>query len=98
MVGIIICLHGATKISHRAQKIVSLASRWHALVTCTTSDASQLRSYASAGNLEATNHLNSLYLDYTESDLESSDYAAMHTNAQLASYMSSHHKRQAFGM
>lgn len=99
VVGIIICLHAATRISHRAQKIVSLASRWHALVTCTTSDTSQLRSYASTGSLEATDHVHSpLYLDNSESDLESSDYGGMPTNIQLASYMSSHQKRQAFGM
>ncbi|KAK7306236.1 hypothetical protein VNO77_44162 [Canavalia gladiata] len=96
--GIIICLHAATKISHRAQGIVSLASRWHALVTCTSSDASQLRYSASAGNLEAANHLNSIHLDYSESDLESLDYPTMPSNAQLALHMSSHHKRQAFVM
>ncbi|TKY47748.1 hypothetical protein E2542_SST29809 [Spatholobus suberectus] len=98
VVGIIICLHAATKISHRAQGIVSLASRWHALVTC-TSDASQLRDCASTGSLEAANHLNSLFLDYSESDLESSVYhLGMPSNARLASCMSSHHKRQAFVM
>ncbi|KAL9332774.1 hypothetical protein ACSQ67_002384 [Phaseolus vulgaris] len=89
VVGIIICLHAATKISHRAQGIVSLASRWHAFVTC-TSDASELRYCAGTGSLEAAKHLNSMFLDYSESNLESS-------NTQVASYMSSHHKRQAFG-
>ncbi|KAI4336607.1 hypothetical protein L6164_015113 [Bauhinia variegata] len=98
VVGIIICLHAATRISHRAQGIVSLASRWHAVVTCTTSDVSQMRNSSSMGNLEAANNLNSIYLDYSESDLESLDYAGMPTNSQLASYMSSHHKRQAFVM
>ncbi|TKY59871.1 hypothetical protein E2542_SST16965 [Spatholobus suberectus] len=98
VVGIIICLHAATRISHRAQGIVSLASRWHAMVTCTSSDASQLRSSASAGSLEAANHLNSIHIDYSESDVESMDYAGMSTNTQRASYMSSHHKRQAFVM
>ncbi|MED6209772.1 hypothetical protein PIB30_058002 [Stylosanthes scabra] len=97
VVGIIICLHAATRISHRAQGVVSLASRWHALMTC-SSDASQLRSSASTGSLETVNQLNSIHLDYSESDLESMDYAGMPTNTQLASYMSSHHKRQAFVM
>ncbi|XP_061360778.1 uncharacterized protein LOC133304737 [Gastrolobium bilobum] len=98
VVCIIICLHAATRISHRAQGIVSLASRWHALATCTSSDASQMRSSASVGNLEAANHLSSLHIDYSESDLESLDYAGMSTNTQLGLYMSSHHKRQAFVM
>lgn len=52
----------------------------------------------SGGNLEASASLNSLHMDYSESDLESLDYLAMPTSAQLASYMSSYHKRQAFGM
>ncbi|KAL2343440.1 hypothetical protein Fmac_004725 [Flemingia macrophylla] len=96
VVGIIICLHAATRISHRAQGIVSLASRWHAMLTCTASDASLLRSSASAGSLEAANHLNAIHIDYSESDLESMDYAGLSTNAQWASNMSSHQKRQAF--
>ncbi|KAG4989989.1 hypothetical protein JHK84_032544 [Glycine max] len=97
VVGIIIVLHAATKISLRAQGIVSLASRWHALVTC-TSDPSKLRYCASTGSLEAAKHLNSIFLDYSESDLDSSDYIVVPSNTQLASYMSSHHKRQAFVM
>lgn len=98
VVGISMCLHAATKISHRAQGIASVASRWHALVTCTSTDASQLRLSNSVENLEAATALNSLQRDYSESDLESLDYVAIATNTQLASYMSSYHKRQAFGM
>jgi len=97
VVGIIICLHAATRISHRAQGVVSLASRWHAIATCASSDNSQTRSSASAGSLEVANHLNSIHLDYSESDLESLDFGGMAVNTQLISYMSSHHKRQAFG-
>nr|KYP75696.1 hypothetical protein KK1_019892 [Cajanus cajan] len=95
--GIIICLHAATKISHRAQGIVSLASRWHALVTC-TSEASKLRYCSSTGSLEASNHLNSISLNYSESDLESLDHLGTPSNALLASCMTSHHKRQAYVM
>ncbi|XP_019463655.1 PREDICTED: putative phosphatidylinositol N-acetylglucosaminyltransferase subunit C isoform X2 [Lupinus angustifolius] len=86
VVGIIICLHAATRISHRAQSVVSLANMWHALLTCTSSDPSQMR--------------NSIHLDYSENDLESMDFArsGMPTNTQLASYLSSHHRRQAFVM
>ncbi|XP_022726803.1 uncharacterized protein LOC111282812 [Durio zibethinus] len=97
VVGIILCLHAATKISHRAQGIASLASRWHALATCTSTDAS-LRSSNSVGNMEALNQLNSLHMTLSESDLESVDYVAMPTTTQLASYMSSYHRRQAFVM
>ncbi|EOY00846.1 Uncharacterized protein TCM_010771 isoform 2 [Theobroma cacao] len=97
VVGIILCLHAATKISHRAQGIASLASRWHALATCTSTEAS-LRGSNSVGNMEAFNQLNSLRMTFSESDLESVDYVAMPTTTQLASYVSSYHRRQAFGM
>lgn len=98
VVGIILCLHAATKISHRAQAITSLASRWHALVTCGSADSSQHRVSNNVGNTEAENFLNYLDINYSESDLESLDYVAIPTNSQLASYMSSYHKREAFVM
>lgn len=96
VVGIIICLHAATRISHRAQGVVSLASRWHAIATCASSDTSQSRS-TSAGSFDTANHLRSIHIDYSESDLESLDFGGMAVNTQLVSYMSSHHRRQAFG-
>ncbi|XP_057949527.1 uncharacterized protein LOC131144712 isoform X2 [Malania oleifera] len=98
VVEIILCLHAATKISHRAQSIASLASRWHALVTCSSIEASQLRVSNSVGNLEAANLLTSLYKNYSESDLESLDYAAIPTTTHFTSYISSYHRRQAFVM
>ncbi|XP_028053700.1 uncharacterized protein LOC114258047 isoform X2 [Camellia sinensis] len=96
VVGIILCLNAAAKISHRAQGVASLASRWHAAVTCSSPDASQLSVSNSVGSLEAANALRSLYIVNSESDLESLDYIPRPTNTQLASYMSSYHKRQSF--
>ncbi|KAJ8773593.1 hypothetical protein K2173_005839 [Erythroxylum novogranatense] len=98
VVGVILCLHVATKISHRAQGIASSASRWHALATCSIADASQLRASNSGGNLESTNGQNSLQMSYSESDLESLDYISLPINTHLASHMSSYHRRQAFVM
>ncbi|XP_030499628.1 uncharacterized protein LOC115714988 [Cannabis sativa] len=99
VVGIIVCLHAATRISHRAQGIASLASRWHALVTCGSNDSSYHRaSNNNMLNMEAVQALNSLDLSYSESDLESLDYVSMPTNTQLVSYLSSYHRRQAFVM
>ena len=99
LVGIILCLHAAAKISHRAQGIGSVASRWHALVTCSSNDSSQLGTpTSSGGNLEAAFPAGTLPINYSESDLESMNYVPMPTNIQLASYMSTYHKRQAFGM
>lgn len=91
-VGIVLCLHAATKISNRAQGIASLASRWHALATC--SDAPQLRGSSSVGNLESFS--NSINRSYSESDLESVDYLTMPTNMQSITNLSSYHRRQAF--
>ncbi|XP_072992618.1 uncharacterized protein [Typha latifolia] len=94
VVAIILCLNAGAKISHRAQGIASLASRWHALVTCSSSDTTLTRVSNSSGNLEAF-PANLLLMDYSESDLESLDNVMVHSNAQLASYMSSYHKREA---
>ncbi|KAK6116584.1 hypothetical protein DH2020_049690 [Rehmannia glutinosa] len=98
VVGIILCLNAAAKISHRAQGIGALAGRWHALVTCSVTDTSQLRSVNSIGHLEAANKLSSFHMDCSESDLESLDFTTPPTNVQLASYMSSYHKRLALVM
>ncbi|KAF5746484.1 hypothetical protein HS088_TW06G00655 [Tripterygium wilfordii] len=96
VIGIIISLHAATKISHRAQNIASLASRWHALAACCPADASQLRTSNSAGNIQAASLPNLLHINYSESDLESLDYVSMPTDSRLISYMSSYYKRHAF--
>ncbi|KAI8543925.1 hypothetical protein RHMOL_Rhmol08G0255500 [Rhododendron molle] len=96
LVGIIMCLHGATKISHRAQGIASVASRWHAFVTCNSNEVSQVEPPTNGGNSEASNPTGALPMYYSESDLESTDYVPVPTNTQLASYMSLYHKRQSF--
>lgn len=35
--GFFLCLVGAARITHRAQRLVSIATRWHMLVTCASS-------------------------------------------------------------
>ncbi|XP_068334140.1 uncharacterized protein [Pyrus communis] len=96
VVGIILSLHAATKISGRAQGIATVASRWHALMTCSSNDSPHNRSSDSLVNFEAANRLSSLHTSYSESDLESTDFVHVPTNSQLASHMASYHKRQAF--
>ncbi|KAL6280931.1 hypothetical protein ACE6H2_017812 [Prunus campanulata] len=96
LVGLIICLNGATKISHRAQGLASVTSRWHAVVTCSSNDASQSRFDNSSGNLEIAYSAGSLPITYSESDLESVDYVPVPTSTQIASYKSLYQKRQAF--
>uniref|UniRef100_A0A0A8Y629 Uncharacterized protein n=1 Tax=Arundo donax TaxID=35708 RepID=A0A0A8Y629_ARUDO len=97
VVGLVLCLHAAAKISHRAQNIASLASRWHALATCST-DSTYVTTPNSSGNLVPfPAHL--FLRDFSESDLESLESASVHGNthgaAQLAYYMSSYHKRES---
>jgi len=99
VVGLVLCLHAAAKISHRAQNISSIASRWHALATCCT-DSNYVTTPNGSGNLVPfPAHL--FLRDYSESDLESLETASLHGNsagtAQLASYMSSYHKRESLG-
>lgn len=96
--GIIICLHAAAKISHRAQGIASVASKWHAIVTCNSNESSITGTPNVGGNFDAANAVGSLPISYSESDLDSVDYVPVPTNNQLASYMSLYRKRQAFGM
>ncbi|XP_043723879.1 uncharacterized protein LOC122670911 [Telopea speciosissima] len=98
VVGIYFCLHGAAKISHRAQGIASVACRWHALISCCSTDAPQLIVSNGAGNLVAWNPVGSLPFNFSESDLESLDSVEFTINTQFASYMSTYHKRQAFVM
>lgn len=94
--GITLCLNAAAKISHRAQGIASLASRWHATVTCSSADAAQLRVSSSIGNLGVASTMGSVIISKSESDLESLEHIAMPRNTQLDSCISSYHKRQAF--
>ncbi|KAH9720747.1 zinc finger CONSTANS-like protein [Citrus sinensis] len=98
VVGIVICLNAAPKISHRAQGLGSVASRWHASVTCSPYDASHLGMTNNMDSLETAYPSGSVPRYYSGSDLESADYVPTLTNAQLASYMSIYHKRQAFGL
>ncbi|CAA2968670.1 uncharacterized protein LOC111378368 isoform X1 [Olea europaea var. sylvestris] len=98
VIGIILCLNAAAKISHRAQAVGARASRWHALMTCSATDSSLLRTSNSMGNLNAANMSGSLCMNYSESDLDSLDFVVGPTNTQLASYMSSYHKRLALVM
>ncbi|CAD5192723.1 uncharacterized protein LOC103972858 [Musa acuminata AAA Group] len=96
VIAVVLCLNAASKISHRAQGVASLASRWHAYVACCPADP-QMQSTNSSWNLEAIPASSSL-MDYSESDSESLENMALHNNAQLSSFVSSYHKRQALVM
>ncbi|URD89277.1 hypothetical protein MUK42_26594 [Musa troglodytarum] len=96
VIAVVLCLNAASKISHRAQGVASLASRWHAYVACCPADP-QMQSTNSSWNLEAIPASSSL-MDYSESNSESLENMALHNNAQLSSFVTSYHKRQALVM
>ncbi|CAA2956576.1 uncharacterized protein LOC111380944 [Olea europaea var. sylvestris] len=96
LVGIVLCLNAAAKISHRAQGLGSIASRWHALISCTSNDGSFSAVSDSGGNSDVPFPVRPLSARYSESDLESSEYSQLHMNLQFTSSMSSYQKRQAF--
>lgn len=98
LVGIIICLHAASRTSSRAQAVVSIATRWHSLVTCASNDDSQMGMRNASGSLEATNAAGKLPISFSESDVESIDYVALPVSTHMTSEVSSYDKRQAFGM
>ncbi|MFS7943930.1 hypothetical protein Hanom_Chr06g00506061 [Helianthus anomalus] len=87
VVGLILCLNAAAKISHRAQGVAALATRWHALASCGLDDTSNMR----LPNVPISDVS-------SESDLEAMNYSSLPTSTQLASYLSSYHRRQAFVM
>ncbi|KZV24848.1 hypothetical protein F511_14731 [Dorcoceras hygrometricum] len=96
LVGIVLCLTAAAKISHRAQSLGSVASRWHAMVTCNSNDALGSGYLGNTENPELPRPTGSLPVNYSESDLESADLMPLSTNVELSSSASSYHKRQAF--
>ncbi|KNA04308.1 hypothetical protein SOVF_200840 [Spinacia oleracea] len=95
VVGIIICLHAAAKISHRAQSLASFASRWHALLTCRSNET--LGASENGGNLNVTGSAVAA-MNYPESDMDSVDYILPPINEEMNSNVSSYLKRQAFVM
>ncbi|KAK9076200.1 hypothetical protein SSX86_004533 [Deinandra increscens subsp. villosa] len=87
VVGLILCLNAAAKISHRAQGVAALATRWHALASCGPDDTSNMRlSSIPMSNVSS------------ESDLEAMNYISLPTNTQSNSYLSSYNRRHAFVM
>ncbi|CAN0915965.1 hypothetical protein LINGRAHAP2_LOCUS29439 [Linum grandiflorum] len=97
LVGLVICLHAATKVSNRAQGIVSVATRWHSLSTCTSSETTSQMETTTNGDPTAAPLPTSsdfFHHTYSESDLEAADYVPRPTTTALSSYQ----KRQAFVM
>lgn len=95
LVGIVVCLTAAAKISHRARSLGSIASRWHALVTCNPNDGSGSGIVDNGGNAQV-HASGSLSVNCSESDLECADYIPLPTNPQFTPSKSSYQSREAF--
>eukprot|EP00257_Ricinus_communis_P018986 XP_015577835.1 uncharacterized protein LOC8266338 isoform X2 [Ricinus communis] len=93
LVGLVICLHAAAKTTHRAQAVASTASKWHALVTCSSSKAA---ASSSIRDFKGPNMASSMRINYSQCDLESVDYVPVPTNSQLTSSTQAYDMRQAF--
>ncbi|GJR88994.1 leucine-rich repeat protein [Tanacetum coccineum] len=100
VVGVILCLNASAKISHRAQGIATLASRWHALASCGPHARSYLRFSHSKRKLGGCKCLCDQFS--SEKDMEEAmNYVPLPTNAQLTSYYlrttgDNHFAKQAF--
>lgn len=74
LTGFFLCLVGAARITHRAQGIVSIATRWHSLSTCTSHGAY----YSSKAGLpdslgQESSTINPFSRSESDSDSESSE-------------------------
>ncbi|KAI3497486.1 hypothetical protein L1887_40127 [Cichorium endivia] len=78
LVGIVLCLSAASKVSHRAQGLGSVACRWHALVTCDSNDSfqSQYELPIDSKNLDVA--------CTSQSELESGDFVPLSVHNQFA--------------
>lgn len=92
LVGITLCLNAAAKISHRAQSLGSITSRWHALATCNSNNAQS----GVTTNGVLANPVGNISRNQSESDIDPTDYVPLPTNLQVTSHMSSYQRRQSF--
>ncbi|KAG4944009.1 hypothetical protein JHK82_048160 [Glycine max] len=79
--GFFLCILGATRITHRAQGIVAIATRWHMLVTEASSESKQCKARVSEG---------------LASDSDSDDSSNIHVSV-IPSQLSSFQTRQTLG-
>eukprot|EP00250_Pteridium_aquilinum_P002428 c12643_g1_i3 orf=744-2378(-) len=97
LIGFVICLHGAARITHRAQRIVSIVSQWHAMSTCQNYEVSRQDS-------EATNCTSICWVDEAdrltgaEYDDDLSSALNMYSTSSRATKnnLAAFHMRQAF--
>eukprot|EP01018_Ginkgo_biloba_P003396 Gb_02343 [translate_table: standard] len=103
LTGVVIFLHSAARITHKAQSISGIASRWHALATCNSYDSSSDYDSSNTAKEISTsaqyneNEIPSFPFFYTnsESDPESPETDDSSTIIPYHFQTASFHKRQA---
>lgn len=95
LTGLVLCLKGAAKITHKAQRIVAIVSKWHALATCSPSALNDHSSQGSGLTYgPAHPHLNR---GSSSEDLEASGREWNSLEEELAHDLEAYQKRQALG-
>lgn len=95
LTGLALCLKGAAKITHKAQQIVAIVSKWHALATCSPSALND-RSSQGSGLTYGPAHPN-LNRGSSSEDLEGSAREWNSLEEELAHDLEAYQKRQALG-
>uniref|UniRef100_A0A1D1ZKY4 Uncharacterized protein n=1 Tax=Anthurium amnicola TaxID=1678845 RepID=A0A1D1ZKY4_9ARAE len=95
VIGIVICLNAATRISHRAQSLASLASRWHVLATCRSSNDSE--KIVNVNCKLDISSVNQATTDHPGEGIKSSDIA-MQGKEKFLTFASLQYQRQALVM
>eukprot|EP01018_Ginkgo_biloba_P013758 Gb_03249 [translate_table: standard] len=94
--GFVLCLHGAARITHRAQRIVSFVSQWHAVVTCEMHNTSEPESENMATESHAID-VDGMCFSPNESESDVESVADACTIVPSKYEFSSFQKRQALG-
>lgn len=95
LTGLALCLKGAAKITHKAQQIVAIVSKWHALATCSPSALND-RSSQGSGVTYGPAHPN-LNRGSSSEDLEASGREWNSLEEELAHDLEAYQQVQALG-
>ncbi|XP_059461863.1 uncharacterized protein LOC132190846 [Corylus avellana] len=93
--GFLLCLLGAARITHRAQGIVSVATRWQMVVTCASSASDQLECHTHTPEADCTliskcgdnNNIDSVSSSDIRTSISPQDPSLFQTRQALVTYL-----------
>lgn len=94
LTGLVLCLQGAAKITHKAQHIVASVSKWHAMATCSPGTILEASSNSAAGKVYGPAHPLLHTRSQSSDDLEASS-RNLNFSEELAHDLEAFQKRQA---